>query len=415
MTQENIMKKNDTHTIYACYLGYIVQAIINNLSPLLFLTFEKDFGISIGKIGLLISINFGVQMIVDALAARYVDQIGYRTSIVAAHIFCTAGLLGMGIFPFLFPDAFTGLVIAIILNSIGGGLIEVLVSPIVEAAPSSKAKDTAMSLLHSFYCWGHVGMVLLSTVGFKVFGMGHWYYLPVLWALFPFVNIFIFARVPIRVLTAEDERTPFKKLISTKLFWIFFLLMICAGAAEQAMSQWASLFAEAGLQQSKAVGDLLGPCLFALLMGSSRMFYGRFGEKIDLQNFMTGSSILCILSYLVAVFSPYPVLALIGCGMCGLSVGIMWPGTFSLAAKKCPQGGTAMFALFALAGDVGCSVGPGLVSVVSKSWPSYGLKAGLAAAIIFPLLMILVIAYQKRTLSDTPALTAFTKKEETNA
>lgn len=392
------MKKNYNHTIYACYLGYIVQAIINNLAPLLFLTFAKDFGISIGKIGLLISLNFGFQMVVDTLAAKYVDRIGYRTSIVFAHICCTAGLLGMSIFPFIFPDAFAGLVAAILLNSIGGGLIEVLVSPIVEAAPSSKAKDTAMSLLHSFYCWGHVGMVILSTIGFKVFGMNHWYYLPVLWAIVPFINIFIFARVPLRVLTSEEERTPFRKLISTKLFWIFFLLMICAGASEQAMSQWASLFAEDGLHQSKAVGDLLGPCLFAFLMGSSRMFYGKFGEKIDLQKFMMGSGVLCILSYLAGVFSPYPIFALIGCGMCGLSVGIMWPGTFSLAAKRCPQGGTAMFALYALAGDIGCGIGPGLVSMISKAQPSYGLKAGLLAAIIFPLLMILVIAYQKRLI-----------------
>lgn len=397
------MKKNYNHTIYACYLGYIVQAIINNLAPLLFLTFAKDFGISIGKIGLLISLNFGFQMIVDTLAAKYVDRIGYRTSIVFAHICCTAGLLGMSIFPFIFPDAFAGLVAAILLNSIGGGLIEVLVSPIVEAAPSSKAKDTAMSLLHSFYCWGHVGMVILSTIGFKVFGMSHWYYLPVLWAIVPFINIFIFARVPLRVLTSEEERTPFRKLISTKLFWIFFLLMICAGASEQAMSQWASLFAEDGLHQTKAVGDLLGPCLFAFLMGSSRMFYGRFGEKIDLQKFMMGSGVLCILSYLAAVFSPYPIFALIGCGMCGLSVGIMWPGTFSLAAKRCPQGGTAMFALYALAGDIGCGIGPGLVSMISKAQPSYGLKAGLLAAIIFPLLMILVIAYQKRLIRTANA------------
>lgn len=397
------MKKNYNHTIYACYLGYIVQAIINNLAPLLFLTFAKDFGISIGKIGLLISLNFGFQMIVDTLAAKYVDRIGYRTSIVFAHICCTAGLLGMSIFPFIFPDAFAGLVAAILLNSIGGGLIEVLVSPIVEAAPSSKAKDTAMSLLHSFYCWGHVGMVILSTIGFKVFGMSHWYYLPVLWAIVPFINIFIFARVPLRVLTPEEERIPFRKLISSKLFWIFFLLMICAGASEQAMSQWASLFAEDGLHQTKAVGDLLGPCLFAFLMGSSRMFYGRFGEKIDLQKFMMGSGVLCILSYLAAVFSPYPIFALIGCGMCGLSVGIMWPGTFSLAAKRCPQGGTAMFALYALAGDIGCGIGPGLVSMISKSQPSYSLKAGLLAAIIFPLLMILVIAYQKRHIRTANA------------
>lgn len=409
------MKKNYSHTIYACYLGYIVQAIINNLAPLLFLTFEKSLGISLGKIGLLITINFGVQMIVDTLAAKYVDRIGYRISIVAAHIFSTAGLLGMSIFPFLFSDPFTGLVAAVTLNSVGGGLIEVLVSPIIEAAPSSKAKDTAMSLLHSFYCWGHVGVVILSTIGFKFFGMAHWYYLPALWAIVPFLNIFIFTKVPIHILTPEEERLPMASLLRSKIFWIFFLLMICAGASEQAMSQWASLFAEDGLHQSKAVGDLLGPCLFAFLMGTSRMFYGRCGEKIDLQNFMTASGILCILSYLAAVFSPHPLLALIGCGLCGLSVGIMWPGTFSLAAKKCPRGGTAMFALFALAGDIGCSAGPGLVSIVSKAMPSYGLKAGLLGAVIFPLLMIFVITFLKKSVQAELPNTIFTREEKTNA
>lgn len=385
------MRKNDTYTIYACYIGYVVQAIINNLAPLLFLTFQKEFGISLELIGLLISINFGTQILVDFAAAKYVDRIGYRPSIVAAHVCSAAGLIGMGVLPLHMSNPYLGLVIAMVCNAVGGGLIEVLVSPIVEAAPSSQAKEAAMSLLHSFYCWGHVGVVVLSTVGFRMLGMERWYYLPVLWSIVPIVNIFLFSRVPIRALVEEDERIPAGRLLSMGSFWLFFALMLCAGASEQGMSQWASLFAEEGLGQSKTVGDLLGPCFFAALMGCSRMLYGKFGERIALRKFMAASALLCIISYLLAVFMRNPLLALMGCGLCGLSVGIMWPGTFSLAAKGCPQGGTLMFALLALAGDMGCAGGPAVVSLVSGFRPEYGIKAGLLAAIVFPCTMLLLL------------------------
>lgn len=385
------MNKRYTYTIYACYLGYIVQAVINNLPPLLFLTFQQEFGISIEKIGLLITINFGVQIIVDFLAARYVDRVGYRASILAAHICSVLGLIGLGILPGIMRNSYFGLIIAMTLNAIGGGLIEVLVSPIVEAAPSSKAKEAAMSLLHSFYCWGHVLVVVLSTVGFRIAGMQRWNILPMIWSIVPLMNIFLFAKVPIRTLVEEEERISAGRLLRMRMFWILFALMVCAGASEQGMSQWASLFAEEGLKQTKTVGDLLGPCLFAALMGCSRMFYGKCGERIDLQKFMAGSGILCVASYLMAVLMKNPLLALCGCGLCGLSVGIMWPGTFSLSSRLCPQGGTMMFALLALAGDLGCAAGPGVVSLVSEHFPAYGLKAGLAAAIIFPIVMIVLL------------------------
>ena len=275
----------------------------------------------------------------------------------------------------------------------------------LEAAPSSSAKETAMSLLHSFYCWGHVAVVLLSTLGFRLLGMERWYILPILWSVVPACNIFLFARVPIQTLVEEEEQIPAKKLLSMNMFWLFFALMVCAGASEQAMSQWASLFAEKGLNQSKTVGDLLGPCLFAVLMGSSRMFYGKFGEKIDLRKFMLGSGALCIISYLLAVFMKNPLLALLGCALCGLSVGIMWPGTFSLSAKFCPQGGTLMFALLALAGDLGCASGPAVVSVVSGFYPDLGIKAGLAAAIVFPALMILLLVVGRKRMKEGAAST----------
>lgn len=382
------MKKNYTYTIYACYIGYVVQAIINNLAPLLFLTFQRNFDISLERIGLLISINFCTQIIVDLISAKYVDRIGYRTAIVAAHVCSAAGLIGLGVLPRYMANPYMGLVIAMICNAVGGGLIEVLVSPIVEAAPSSSAKEAAMSLLHSFYCWGHVGVVILSTVGFQSLGMDRWYYLPILWSIVPAANIFLFSQVPIRVLVEEDEQIPAVKLLSMKSFWLFFALMLCAGASEQAMSQWASLFAEKGLGQSKMVGDLLGPCFFAILMGCSRVYYGKFGEHMKLRKFMSGSAVLCVISYLLAVLMKNPFIALLGCGLCGLSVGIMWPGTFSLAAKGCPQGGTMMFGLLALAGDMGCAGGPAVVSVVSGFRPECGIKAGLAAAIVFPCIML---------------------------
>lgn len=376
------------HTRNACYLGYITQAIVNNLAPLLFVTFQTQFSISLEKIGLLISINFAMQMFVDILAAKYVDKIGYRICTVAAHVCCTAGLVGMGIFPFLFSDAYAGLIVAVLINAIGGGLIEVLISPIVESLPGDE-KASAMSLLHSFYCWGHVGVVLISTLYFVTVGISKWYLLTVFWAIIPCFNAFFFSKVPLHTVEAETESMPIRKLFSMKIFWMFLILMICSGASEQAMSQWASLFAESGLKVSKTMGDLLGPCAFAVLMGVSRVIYGKFGAKIKLKKFIIASGFLCIISYLLATLSPYPLLSLVGCGLCGLSVGIMWPGTFSLSCQYCPQGGTALFALLALGGDIGCAVGPGLVGVVSNL-ANDSLKSGLLFAMVFPIVMVIV-------------------------
>lgn len=389
------------HTRNACYLGYITQAIVNNLAPLLFVTFQKQFSISLDKIGLLISINFAMQMLIDALAAKFVDKIGYRTCIVGAHIFCTVGLAGMGIFPFVFPSAYAGLIAAVLINAVGGGLIEVLVSPIVESLPGDE-KASAMSLLHSFYCWGHVSVVLLSTVFFVRVGTEHWTILSALWAIVPLFNTFLFLNVPLNTIHSEEASLPIRKLFSMKLFWVFLLLMICAGASEQAMSQWTSLFAESGLQVSKTMGDLLGPCAFAVLMGVSRAFYGKFGAKLNLKRFIAGSGVLCIASYLLAAFSPMPLLSLVGCALCGLSVGILWPGTFSLSSAYCPQGGTALFALLALGGDVGCAAGPGLVGWVS-SLADGELKWGLTAALVFPILLLLLIGVLVRAVKQSDA------------
>ena len=382
-------------TIYACFLGYIVQAIVNNFVPLLFLTFESTYNIPLSKITLLITFNFGIQLLVDLLSAGFVDKIGYRVCAVAAHIFSALGLLGLSILPEILPDAYIGLLISVTIYALGGGLLEVLVSPIVESCPS-KNKEKTMSLLHSFYCWGHVGVVLFSTLFFKIFGIDNWKILTCIWIIIPLANAFLFSRVPLAPLVKDGETgLSMPALFKNRIFWLLMLMMLCAGASEQAVSQWASTFAERGLGVGKTIGDLAGSMTFAILMGSARAFYGKFGDRINLDKFMIGSGVLCIASYLCISLSPSPFLSLVGCGICGLSVGIMWPGSFSKASAAIRNGGTAMFALLALAGDLGCSGGPSLVGYIS-SIASDNLKKGILAVIIFPFLLIVGILLLKK-------------------
>ena len=388
------MKNTYQKTIYACFTGYIVQAVVNNFVPLLFLTFEKAYQIPLGQITMLITFNFGVQLLVDLVSAGLVDKIGYRVSVVFAHVFSAAGLLGLTILPDVMPSAFGGLLIAVTLYAIGGGLIEVLISPIMESCPTDN-KEKAMSLLHSFYCWGHVGVVLISTLFFKLFGIENWKVLALVWMLIPVVNGIVFMKTPIASLMEEGESgMSLAELLKEKVFWVLMVMMVCAGASEQAVSQWASTFAEKGLGVSKTAGDLTGPMAFAILMGLARAFYGKFGDKIDLDKFMLGSGGLCIISYLMISLVPSPVLSLLGCGICGLSVGIMWPGSFSKASARLKKGGTAMFALLALGGDLGCSGGPTLVGYVAGLF-SEDLKRGILAAVVFPVLLVASILVMK--------------------
>lgn len=383
-----------SHTIYASYVGYITQAIVNNFAPLLFLTFAKDYHLTLDKITLITTVNFAVQLLVDLLSAKVIDRIGYRVSVVAAHIFAASGLVGMAFFPKVLPDEYTGLLAAVILYAVGGGIIEVLISPIVEACPTKK-KEAAMSLLHSFYCWGHVGVVLISTAFFACFGVENWRILAVLWAVVPFLNSIYFLMVPLYPVAAEGEELSLKGLLGQKVFWLLMVIMVCAGASEQAMSQWASSFAESALNVSKTAGDLAGPCTFALLMGTSRAVYGKYSDKIPLKKMMAGSAVLCIICYLVAVFAKSPVLGLAGCALCGFSVGIFWPGTFSMAALHLPGAGTAMYAFMALAGDIGCSSGPTVVGMVANA-NGDNLKIGLFAAMVFPAVILAGIRMLKK-------------------
>lgn len=384
------IKNSYNHTIYACYLGYITQAIVNNFAPLLFLTFASDFSLTLDKITLITTINFAVQLFVDLISPKFIEKLGYRTMVIIAHVAAALGLIGLAEFSKFFSNPYVGIMIAVVLYAIGGGIIEVLISPIVEACPTER-KEAAMSLLHSFYCWGHVAVVLFSTCFFLIFGIEKWRYVSIIWALVPIFNIFYFCNVPINNIDEQHEKIEPKKLLKNKIFWIIMVAMIAAGASEQAMSQWASTFAEAGLNVSKTIGDIAGPCAFAILMGSSRALYGKFSDRLPLKKAMVLSAVLCIICYILAVFSKSPVFSLIGCALCGFSVGIFWPGTFSIAAADLPGGGTLMYALMALAGDIGCSSGPSVVGFVANANDG-NLKTGILVAIVFPVLIFILIS-----------------------
>ena len=367
-----------------------MQAIVNNFAPLLFLTFQAQYGIPLSQITVLITENFALQLIVDFVSAFFIDKIGYRVSIVAAHAFAAAGLVLMTVLPEIMPSPFAGLLIAVMCYAVGGGLLEVLVSPIVEACPTDN-KEQAMSLLHSFYCWGSVAVVGLSTLFFALFGTRSWRYLALMWAAVPLANAFVFSKVPIATLIEDGEKgLSIKELFKNKMFWIFMLLMLCSGASEQAVSQWASTFAERGLGVSKTIGDLTGPMLFSVLMGLSRLIYGKFGGRIKLDSIMLGSGVLCIISYLIITLTGSSVLGLCGVALCGLSVGIMWPGTFSKASASIKGGGTAMFALLALCGDLGCSGGPTFAGMMASRFGD-NLKIGMLCAIVFPAVLSLIV------------------------
>lgn len=392
------------HTVSACYIGYITQAIVNNFAPLLFLTFQNEFNVSLTLIGTMITVNFGVQLLVDLISSKIVDKIGYRPCMVAAHLFAAAGLCLLAVLPRVLPVPAVGLFAASAIYAVGGGLIEVLVSPVVEACPS-KNKKAAMSMLHSFYCWGQVAVVALSTLFFRFAGIDRWEILACIWAAVPFLNAFYFLFVPIYPLVEEGQGMRLRQLLKTPVFWLLFILMFCAGSSEQAVSQWASAFAESGLHVSKAMGDLLGPCMFALFMGLSRLLFSLFGAKLRLRPSLSVAAIGCAVGYALCAFSPasLPLLGLAGCGVVGFFVGIMWPGTFSLATGRLPAGGTALFALLALAGDVGCAAGPTAVGAISDAFGG-DIRMGIAFGLAVPLLMLVVLFFYREKGTGQPHL-----------
>ena len=387
---------NYQKTKIACYLGFITQAISANFAPLLFLKFHHDYQISLGNIAWISTCFFFTQLLIDLFCAKFVDRIGYRVCVVASEVCSAAGLIGLAFLPEIFPNPLAGILCSVILYAMGSGLIEVLCSPIIEACPFDN-KEATMSLLHSFYCWGAVGTILISTIFFLIFGIENWKWLAVLWAIIPIVNIYNFATCPIEYLVDEENGMKVTELFRKPLFWIAICLMICSGASELAMAQWASAYAEAALGLSKTIGDLAGPCMFAVAMGISRVIFGKYGERIDLMKFMASSGILCVICYFLTALSSNPILGLIGCIVCGFSVGIMWPGTISISSKEFPMGGTAMFALLAMAGDLGGSIGPGIVGRVTQS-AGNNIQVGMGVGLVFPfiLLIMLFILYTKK-------------------
>lgn len=392
------MAKNYEKTIRACFIGCIVQAIVNNFAPLLFITFQTTYDIPLAQITTLITINFALQLMTDLAAAYFTDKIGYRASVLIAHTMAALGLIGLAVFPSVMPSPFVGLVMAVVLYAIGGGLLEVIVSPMVEACPSEH-KDRTMSMLHSFYCWGSVGVILVSTLVFWLFGIQNWRILAALWAIVPIANGIAFINVPIISMEeSTGESTPMSKLFKIKMFWIFIVLMCCAGASELVISQWASAFAEKALGISKSLGDLLGPTLFAVLMGLSRVIYGKYGDKIGLDRMMILSCALCVIAYLMIALFDSAVIGLTGIAISGFAVGIMWPGTYSKAAGVMKGGGTAMFAFLALAGDLGCTSGPTFAGWTAAVFGD-NLKVGILCATVFPAVMLMTLLMTRNSLA----------------
>ncbi len=380
---------NYQKTKRACYLGFITQAISANFAPLLFLKFHNDYHISLGNIALISIFFFFTQLVVDLFCAKFVDKIGYRICIVASQICASIGLVGLAFLPDMLPNPFMGIICSVITYAIGSGLIEVLCSPIVEACPFEN-KEATMSLLHSFYCWGSVGTILITSVFFLLFGMEHWKWIAVIWALIPAINVYNFATCPIEYLVDEGNGMGIRQLFYKPMFWVAICLMICSGASELAMAQWASAYTESALGLSKTLGDLAGPCMFAVTMGISRVIFGKYGERMNLMKYMVGSGFLCVICYLLASLSANPIVGLIGCIVCGFSVGIMWPGTISISSKKFPMGGTTMFALLAMAGDLGGSIGPGIVGHITQM-ASDDIRVGMRMGLIFPVILLLML------------------------
>lgn len=387
-------QKNYKKTLTACYLGYVTQSISANYPPLLFLTFKSTYGITLEKIAVIPMVFYLAQLLIDLAATKFADKIGYRTCMAASQVLSAVGLASLAFLPELVPVPFVGILISVVLYAIGSGLIEVLGGPIVEACPFEH-KDGMMSLLLSFYCWGAVGVIACSTLFFAVFGIEHWKILTIIWALIPLCNTWNFRSCPIERLVEDGKSMRVRQLLSLPLFWLIIILMICSGASEATMAQWASAFTESALGVSKTVGDLAGPGLFAMFMGLSRMLYGKFSEKLNLTQAMLICGAMCAGCYLLASLSAFPILGLTGCALCGFAVGILWPGAISISSQKFPRGGTAMFAFLALAGDLGATVSPAMVGSLAEL-AGGDLKSGLLAAAAFPAILTLGLLILKR-------------------
>ncbi len=377
---------NFKHTFRACFMGFFIQSIVCVFTPLLFVIFNTEYKISLPLITMISTVNFVVQFITDGFSIFFLQKIGYRKAGILAHFFAFCGLVILGTVAPRMPNMYLWIMIAVVLYSIGGGLLEVVLSPIIENTPS-KSKSGTMSMLHSMFSVGSVATVLLTTIGLKIFGWQSWKYISVMWAILPFLNMIYFFFIPINEGNENIEREPIWSFFRDRAFWGFLLVMMCGGAAEIGISQWASAFAETSLGISKTAGDVIGPCMFAVMMGVARMLHSRYPHLITLSKAIMYSGILATVCYLGAALVPIPFVALAFCGLCGFAVGIMWPGTLSLATRKYPAAGGTLFAVMALAGDLGCTAGPTAVGFVASIFGG-NLRTGLLIGAFFPIVMV---------------------------
>ncbi len=383
------MEKSYKSTKSACYIGYIVQAIVNNFLPILFIVFQKKYGLGYEKLGRIILVNFLIQILSDTITPIIVRAIGYRGCAILCHGLCATGLVMLSVLPTVIGDTYVAILLSVIIYAFGSGIIEVIISPMIELIPT-KNKAANMAFLHSFYCWGQAFTVVCTTLLVSVFGFLNWNFIPLIWATVPFINMFFFIKVPVIEPKKETEKIKNNKFFISREFICFVVFMLCAGTSEVTMAQWASMFVQQGLGINKVTGDILGPCLFAIAMGIGRVFFGVLSGKFSYRKALVLNNILCFLCYIVVAFCKSPIPCLIACALCGFSVSLSWPGTYSLASARFPNGGTVMFSAFALFGDLGCSLGPWLLGLIADM---YDLQTGFFVCSVFPLVMVITALF----------------------
>lgn len=383
------LEKKYLPTKLAGYVGFIVQAIVNNFLPILFIVFQDVYGLGYEKLGRLIVINFATQMFIDFITPKIIHKLGYRRAAFLCQFTACVGLCLMAVLPRFMSNTYLAIIISIVFYATGSGLMEVILSPMIEMLPTGN-KSGNMAVLHSFYCWGQTVVVPLTTLMVFIFGRENWTYIPLVWAVVPFVNMFTFLRVPIVEPDSEEKQSTFLELARTPKFVVYMVMMLCAGASEIAMSQWSSLFVEQALGVSKAIGDIVGPCLFALFMALGRVIYASLSKKVSFTRLLIWLNLLCFICYVMVALCHIAVLSLVFCALCGLSVSISWPGIYSAGARTFKTGGAVMFSAFAMCGDTGCALGPGLVGLVAEYT---NLNVGFLVAAVFPLIMVICSIY----------------------
>lgn len=402
-----IMKKEFRLTLMAARMGFFTQALVNNLAPVFFVLFRVLYGFSYLQVGILAALNFTLQLFADITSPNLISRFGYRKCAMTAQALCAVGLILMPGLCILTGGVYISFIIPVLIYSYGAGMIEVLASPIVEAIPDLP-ENTKMSMLHSFYSWGQMTCVALTTLALHFIGYERWFLIPVLWSAIPIFGIILFSRARLDMADMAEKESEKGGRLFCRSFVLMLIIMTCAGASEIAMSEWSSLFAEEALGVSKVAGDLFGPCMFALFMGMGRMCHAKFGERLNLSRLIKACSLLCVICYVGAALLRPAAASLIFCALTGLSVSLMWPGALSLAAAR-NNGGARMYGLLAAFGDIGCIIGPVVTSSVSEFadgneriraiGAAYGLsadktalRASLLAMALIPLVMLICLS-----------------------